>query len=386
MRRLPWLLGGAFVVLAVLPILFPAPAVAEAPKLTDYFPPPESKGGWRSLLPEKGDPAAAAKAKIRDAAGVDWDKLAAAWEFNTTGEGATGLLVIRKGQVVGEWYKGCERTTPFNIYSSSKAYTSLAFGLLLADSEAGKLPNGKKLTLDTKVCTEEWLPEALPLPDPRKAEITVRHLLNMTGGIGPEQVPMEAPFEWSLGKVAGAPTAKLKGEPGQTFNYSNAGVAHLVLLFQKAAGRDLHPFLKERVLDPIGVEKLTWTQLGGNGKIGPYSQGYSGIHTTAREHARFCQLALHRGRWGEKQLVPAAHYEFAWQGTKVKPDYGAQWWVFPRHQDAPKDLVQTAGARNNHGYVVPSLDLIVVRVGDGQKYPKDFEQELVRKVLAAVGK
>ena len=35
----------------------------------------------------------------------------------------------------------------------------LAFGLLLADSEAGKLPNGKKLTLDTKVCNEDWLPD-----------------------------------------------------------------------------------------------------------------------------------------------------------------------------------------------------------------------------------
>ena len=54
--------------------------------------------------------------------------------------------------------------------------------------------------------------------------------------------------------------------------------------------------------------------------------------------------------------------------------------------EAPKDLVQTAGARNNHGYVVPSLDLIVVRVGDGQKYPKAFEQELIKKVLAAVEK
>jgi hypothetical protein len=50
-----------------------------------------------------------------------------------------------------------------------------------------------------------------------------------------------------------------------------------------------------------------------------------------------------------------------------------------------KDLVQTAGASNNHGYVVPSKDLIFVRLGDGKKFPKgDFENELVMKVLAAV--
>ena len=46
--------------------------------------------------------------------------------------------------------------------------------------------------------------------------------------------------------------------------------------------------------------------------------------------------------------------------------------------------MQTAGAFNNHGYVVPSQDLVFVRLGDGKKFPKDWEQELVKKVLAAV--
>jgi CubicO group peptidase (beta-lactamase class C family) len=372
--------------LAAFAALLALPVPARADKPADYYPPPESKGGWRSLLPEKGEPDAGAKAKIRSTGGVDYDKLAAAWAFNASAEGATGLLVIRHGQIVGEWYKDCERTTPFNIYSSSKAYTSLAFGQLLEDSAAGKLPDGKKLTLDTKVMNETWLPEALPLSDPRKADVTLRHLLNMASGIGTEPVPGDAPFEFSLGKVEGSPVAKLKGDPGTVFNYSNAGVANLVLIFQHAAGKDLYPFLKDRLFDRIGMESVKWQQIGGKGKIGPFSQGFSGIMTTPREHARFCHLALHRGEWDGKKVVPASYYEFAWAGTKIKPDYGAQWWVYPRIPDAPKDMVQTAGARNNHGYVVPSLDLVFVRLGDGSKYPKDFEKELVGKVLAAVEK
>jgi CubicO group peptidase (beta-lactamase class C family) len=366
-------------------LILPAFAKAEAPRAADYFPPPESKGGWRSLLPDKGDPDAEQKARILKEAGVDWDKLAAAWEHNAAAEGKTGLLVIRHGQVVGEWYRDCDRKTAFNIYSSSKAYTSVAFGLLLADSDEGKL-RGKRLTVETKVCNETWVPESLPLPDPRKADITVRQLLNMASGLGSEAVPKEAPFEWSLGHVEGSPMAKLKGDPGTVFNYSNAGVAHLVLVFNHAAGRDLLPFMKERVFDPVGMEQVDWLKIGGSGKIGPCCQGYSGVLTTAREHARFCCLALHKGEWAGKQIVPAGYYDFAWEGTKVKPEYGAQWWVFPHHKDAPKDLVQTAGARNNHGYVVPSLDLVFVRVGDGEKYPKDFEDQLVMKVLAAVNK
>src|SRR5262245_8273485 len=269
--------------------------------LSDYFPPPESKGGWRSLLPEKGEPDADARKKIADTAGVDWDKLALAWKHNAAVEGASGMLVIRKGYIVGEWYKDCDAKKTFNIYSSSKAYTSTAFGILLADSEAGKLPGGKKLTLDTKVCTAEWLPEALPLPDERKADITLRHLLNMTSGLGAEQPEGKEPFESALGKTEKSPLAKLKGDPGKTFNYSNSGVAHMVLIFQHAAGKDLFPFLKERVLDPVGMEAVSWVQVGGKGKIGPFSQGYSGIFTTPREHARYLYLSLHRGNWNGKQ-------------------------------------------------------------------------------------
>jgi CubicO group peptidase (beta-lactamase class C family) len=324
------------------------------------------------------------KAKIRAEAGVDWDKLAQAWEHNAAAEGATGLLVIRHGLVVGEWYKDCDRATQFNIYSSSKAYTSLAFGLLLADSAAGQLPGGKALTLETKVCNADWLPEALPLPDPRKAAITVRNLLNMASGLGSEPVPAKDPFEWSLGHVEGSPMAKLKGDPGTVFNYSNAGVAHLVLVFNRAAGRDLFPFLKERVFDRIGISRIRWKTIGGDGAIGAFNQGYSGIFTTAREHARFCQLALHKGEWAGQRIVPAEYYDFAWKGITIKPEYGAQWWVYPHHPDAPRDLVQTAGARKNHGFVVPSLDLVFVRLGDGEHYADDFEPGLVQKVLAAV--
>jgi CubicO group peptidase (beta-lactamase class C family) len=354
------------------------------PVISDYFPPPESKGGWRSLLPDRGEPSAEQKAAVAQTGGVDWDKLKEAWDFAAQADGVTGLLVIRHGQIVGEWYKDGDRDTTYNIYSSSKSYTSLAYGLLLADSEAGKLPGGKKLTLDTKVCNEEWLPESLPLPDPRKADITVRNLLNMASGLGEEAVPEGAnAFEWALGHDDKSPFAKLKADPGKEFHYSNAGVAHLVLVFQRATGKDLFPFLKERILDPIGMEKVTWKQIGG-GKIGPFSQGFSGVTTTPREHARFLWLALHKGEWAGKRLAPAEHYDFAWKGQDIKPEYGAQWWVFPRHKDAPRDLVQTAGAYNNHGYVLPSKDLIFVRLGDGKKFPKDYEDQLVMKVLAAV--
>jgi CubicO group peptidase (beta-lactamase class C family) len=209
----------------------------------------------------------------------------------------------------------------------------------------------------------------------------------MASGLGGQPVPAAPePFEVALGKTEKSPFRKLEADPGSKFFYSNAGVAHLVLVFQHAAGRDLFPFLKERVFDPVGMEKITWEQIGGKGHIGPFSQGYSGVHTTPREHARFCWLALHKGKWNGKEVVPAAHYDFAWTPSKANKVYGAQWWLEPRHKGAPADMVQTAGALFNNGYVVPSLDLVFVRLGDGKNFPKNWEPELVEKVLAAVKK
>lgn len=363
-----------------------AAGAAEKPSLSSYFPPPEDQGGWRTLLPASGDPTAEQKARIRETAGINWDKLSHAWKHNTTANGAAGLLVIRKGHVAGEWYRDGDRRKAFNIYSSSKAYTSTAYGLILDDFGNGALPNGKKLTLETKVCNAEWIPESLPLPDARKSEITVRHLLNMTSGTGSEPVPEKLPFETSLGHTPGSPFAKLKGDPGTVFNYSNSGLSHLVLLFQHAQGTDLFPFMKERLFDPIGMQSVEWKKIGGDGSIGPYSQGYSGVYTNPREHARFCYLALHKGDWAGKRVVPESYYDFAWKPCSVKHDYGAQWWTFPTLANGPADLVITRGKDFNHGFVIPSLDLVFVRLGDGTQFPKDFERDLVTKVLAAVEK
>ncbi len=360
------------------------PVARSFPRLAEVFPEPEDRGGWETLLPASGIPDAPSRRAIRTDCGIDWDKLALAWEYNQAAPGNTGLLVIRHGTIVGEWYRGGTKASEFNIHSSSKAYTSTAFGLILSDFGDDTAPSARPLTLDTKVCNAEWLPESLPLPDARKADITVRHLLNMASGIGPEPVAPKRPFEYALGHSEGSPFARLKGDPGTVFNYSNAGVSHLVLLFRKAAGVDLDPFLRDKLFGPIGMKQVRWQAVGGDGGIGPFSQGYSGIYTTPREHARFCQLALHRGEWAGKRVVPASYYDFAWKPAPTKADYGAQWWTYPRWKAAPSDLVQTSGRNHNDGFVLPSRDLIVVRLGDGGDYPRDFEDQLIARVLASL--
>ena len=54
--------------------------------LSDYFPRTEEEGGWRSLLPDQGEPDDTQKAQIRELGGVDWETLKAAWEHNASAQ------------------------------------------------------------------------------------------------------------------------------------------------------------------------------------------------------------------------------------------------------------------------------------------------------------
>ena len=379
-----------FLVLSGLVTLTPDhPKVVAAPPVaskivmpTEYFPPPESQGDWRSLLPPNGIPNASQKQVIQQKCGIDWDALQSVWEYTRTAGGNSGFLVIRRGYIVGEWYHGCNHSTTYNIYSSSKSYTTAAFGMLLGDVKAGHLPEYRDLSLETKVFSKKYLPEAMPLTDPRKADITLRHLLSMTAGFAAESPPKEAPFKWVFGRGSVSSMAQLAADPGAQFYYSNGGAAHLLPLFHRITGRDLFPFLNERMFGPIGLHNIRWLQIGGNGDLGPYSQGYSGVLTTAREHARFCHLALHRGQWDGHRIVPEEYYDFAWEPTDADPEYGGMWWIY----HVPERVVWTRGARKNNGYVVPDKDLIFVRVGDATSdhFPDDFGRHLAAKVIATI--
>ena len=130
-----------------------------------------------------------------------------------------------------------------------------------------------------------------------------------------------------------------------------------------------------RAIDPWELERARMAQVTGANTPKPQTPQIG-----------FCYLAMHKGEWDGKRIVPEAYYDFAWTPCKVKNDYGAQWWTFPSLANGPADLVITRGKDINHGFVIPSLDLVFVRLGDGTQFPKEFERDLVTKVSAAVEK
>src|SRR5579862_3273292 len=107
----------------------------------DYFPPPDTNGGWRTLSDA---------ARIASVAGMDVHRLDAAFEYAQRTSQHGGLLVVRHGWLVYERYygRGNREAIP-PMASVGTAYTSIACGIMLEDKH-DQIPDG----LDTKVFTK----------------------------------------------------------------------------------------------------------------------------------------------------------------------------------------------------------------------------------------
>ncbi len=354
-----------------------------------YYPPPESKGGWRWIKePEE----------VRALAGMDSEKLDLGRELQEFlyGGDSWSIVIIRHGYLVREFYTfNILIPTRFDIFSGTKSFTGTAWGLLLEDSRQNRLPNDQQVALDSPAYS--YLPEGYPLTDPRKERITIRHLLTMTSGIPGEEkgvigIPTATdygPFEHSLGRCPnryGRWADKLSAEPGTHWDYSDPAIAHLSLIFPNIMGREMSEYMKERVFDPIGIENLSWDPQGGSGFIGPHTNAHTGIHISARELARFGYLALHKGVWNGQQLIPRWWMDLATRSSQdLNPAYGYTWWVNTkgvRWPGLPRDAFALEGYRSNRCYIIPSLDLVVARVGSGP--PTWNEPGLIGGIVSAI--
>jgi CubicO group peptidase (beta-lactamase class C family) len=354
--------------------------------MTDaYFPPPESQGGWRTLLTPQD---------VRDVAGLDSKQLQLAAEFNALQSSTTSsIVVIRRGWLAAEYHEvSALATTRFDIWSCTKSFTGTAYGILFGDR--------RDLSLDTRVY--DHIPEGHPLTDPRKRTITLGHLLSMTSCIPGESIGIGAvptrtgvgPFEAALG-FAPCWTRRwgeerwantLTGEPGSRWDYSDPAFAHLGIAFTHLAGTQMRDFMQERVFGPIGIESLSWDLQGVGTRFGPHTNAHTGVHISARELARFGYLMLRGGAWSGRQIVPQDWLARATRPSQThNPSYGYTWWVNTNATlwpGLPTDGFAAKGLHANLCAVIPSLDLVVARTGNAPIAMSDAT--LLSKVLAAV--
>lgn len=346
----------------------------------DYFPPPDSAGGWRTLTQDS---------EIKEITGIDRAKVDEAFDFIRTTTKNGGLLVVRHGYLVYEKYfgKGQRDATP-NLGSCGKSFTSISVGILMKEHPE-LFPDG----LDQKIFTPQYLPPvAFPLTDPRMADIKLGQLLSFSAGIrgnnpvyvnGKEStIDPAGPDGWfavvdenALGKKEGNgegrpfSTKTLWCDPGEGYSYATASIHIASIMLRKIAGVELEEYIAKHLAGPLG-----WGRWGFGYRNMPiqHTPGGGGIALRSTDMLRFCYMLLHEGKWGNNQVVPRDYIKRASTASPYNPHYpySLQFNVNSTgyYDNIPRDAYWKSGSGGHCLYVVPSLDLIVWKMGgrDGQ--------------------
>ncbi len=182
--------------------------------------------------------------------------------------------------------------------------------------------------------------------------------------------------------------------PGRHYEYNDVRVNRLALSLLRVFSQPVPDVLAREVMDPIGASR-TW-------KWVPYTNSYvteagarmasvsggtrwgGGVWIHAWDMARFGYLWLRGGRWGERQIVPAAYVRAALTASAHGPDYGYLWWLNTRGEafaGAPRSTFAAIGAGGNVILVSPEHDLVLVL-----RWHRDNGAEMLRRVIAAIRK
>jgi CubicO group peptidase (beta-lactamase class C family) len=287
----------------------------------------------------------------------------AAAAYSAKSRGAS-LLIMQAGKTLHAENVNDTR----KIYSGTKAFWCLA---ALAASQDGLL------SLDERVADSvpEWR------NDPRKSRVTIRQLIDFSAGLEPgNRLHRDNPGN----RDAIAIKLPLVAEPGSTFIYgpSQLQVFHAVLK-AKLRGQAPHGYLERRVLSKLGLGRQRYLKdSAGNPLLA------AGWTLSARQWAKIGQAAVNGG----SPVVSSGTMAQAFRGSSANQAYSFGWWnnraapggrefdfeaaLTPRWssqswsnavicRDAPSDLVMCVGSRSQRLYAIPSMQLVVVRHGNG---------------------
>lgn len=302
-------------------------------------------------------------------------ELAAAYSRNNRG---VSVLIMKGDTTIFEDYQnGHYEKDSWFLASGTKSFS----GVMCAAAIEDKLITG----FDEKVSDTitEWK------SDFRKSKITIRQLLSLTSGIDAGQIGRVPTYSDAI-KVS------TTYEPGTHFEYGPAPFqifGELMTRKLKAKKETVMSYLKRRILEPIGLSVAFW-RMNDDQPLLP-----QGANLTAREWVKFGLFLKNDGKWNGKQIVGKKLLDELVIGSKANPAYGITFWLNKAGKnpiglstrrgaigeisesgitDGANDLFMAAGAGNQRLYIIPSLDLVIVRQGNfGQWDDRVFLSKLL---------
>lgn len=333
-----------------------------------YFP---TKDRWESVEP--------------DAVGWKVPELDAAIDFAMSRK-SSGVVVLHRGRILAERYQ--------QVAEPSLRYRSMV---------RGKAGNGQAIedvasvqksvaSILVGIAQEKGL---VKLNDPvhkhlgkgwshatteQEGQITLRHLVSMSTGL--------------------TDRLRYSDPPATKWRYNTNAYCLSVRAIAAASGMTPNELTRAWLTEPLGMRDSRWVERR-LAKISPPETNKLGFATSARDLARFGLLVLAEGRWAQAKVLGDKDYlrESLSPSQKMNPSYGYLWWLNGQRSairggrpvagglnpEAPDDLVAALGALGRKCYVVPSLGLVVTRLGDDPELkgqPK-FDVEFWRLLMKA---
>lgn len=268
------------------------------------------------------------------------------------------VVIHHDAPVFEHYYHQCRAEDHVNVKSVTKSIVSALVGIALRE--------GYITSLDQRV--QEFFPQYFPANgDPRKQEITLKHLLTLRSGLSWGEHSTEslqhlfASDNW----VQHALSLPLLHVPGEVFVYSTLDAHLLSAILSQVTGSDLLTFANANLFSPMGSTLTTWA-------CDPqgYPIGGSELHLTSREMAKFGSLYLQRGHWDGEPIIPEEYLEASIHtqvstGISVVADpsvvltdtYGYLWWI---STVGPYVSFFAVGYGGQTIYVIPDLDVVLV--------------------------
>lgn len=333
-------------------------------------------------------------------------------------KGTKKLLIIKNDKIVYKWFASGWEDSLQKHYTASLAKAIVGGMSLLAAMDDGYI------TLDEPACN--YIPTWKA--DNRKSKITIRQLATHSSGISDAEATSEErekmkskglhphfdlpgwkgqfwrqePDPFSISRDS----APVIFTPGEKHAYSNPGITMLTYAvtssLKDSKYSDIRTYLKERIYEPIGIDENEYSigygktfEIDGMGLV----PSPGGGNFTAQSLARIGLLMLHKGNWQGKKIIDSSTIENATRPWRISTPpsgtsdmvYTSVWYNnnkgFWRY--VPRDAYCGSGAQKQILMVIPSLQMVIVRMGaemqsEDESYWESYEKYLFNPIMDAV--
>ncbi len=301
------------------------------------------------------------------------------------GQNTRAVVVVYRGKVIGERYApGFTRNTPQISWSQGKSITAALVGVLVQRGA---------LTLEDPAPVPEWR-----APDDPRNAIKVKHLMRMSSGLDFQNHGLGRPESWlntnehfriyfdAINVFDHAVHQPVDLPPDSAFRYRNSDpltLGRIVRQIVEVRGEDYLTFPQRALFDRIGARNFVLeTDAWGNFIMTGYDFG------SAWDWVRFGLLHLWDGVWEGERILPEGWSEFVSTpapGARNR-EYGGLFWLNQGGAlpDVPADAYWPAGFMGQTTMIIPSRDMVVVRLGPSPGGYNPYLNRVVARLLDAV--